>query len=151
MSDSDSDDEKPAPKKAVPVVAKKSPALAPKRARDSDSDSDDDKPKKTVKPRTASPALAAKKAISESPKKAPAKLETLRLPATTKEYSIDEAIPLGSHDLVSGIVADIVAEQRAAGSVSAASVGQELVLRYQKRIGKAVAQAIAPVLAQQGI
>lgn len=167
-SDSDSEDEKPTAKKVV--EAKKPVTLAPKRVRDSDSDSDDDKPKKAVKPRTASPALNAKKRTPSPAKKAmtapsSSKMESLELPSTTKpsasriasdkQYSISgEPIALGTHELIGEIVDEIIAEQRALNNnanPSAATIGQELVLRYRKRLGKAMAKAIAPILEERGI
>eukprot|EP00744_Colponema_vietnamica_P010608 GILI01014978.1.p1 GENE.GILI01014978.1~~GILI01014978.1.p1 ORF type:complete len:268 (-),score=60.86 GILI01014978.1:117-920(-) len=171
FKDSDSDEDN-APKKTSQVPKKAAtPKQAPKRTRD-DSDSDDDNKAKAAKakPRTASPALhpkaattSAKKSVSPSlnGKASPsAKLETLNLPTTraadlTKEYAISgEPISLGTHELLGELVDEIIAEQRALNHNTHPNegvIGQELVLRYRKRLGKAITKAIAPVLRERGL
>lgn len=145
--DSDSDaDSKPAKKKAAspaskPAVSKSnglSPLLSPRRTT----------------------TIAANTKRSRSPKRPftalpPPSVTTKREVAADSESDIEETfeltenIPLGSATLLGEIIDEIIAEQREINGVNKPKrsvVGQELALRYRKRIGNAMASAVSSLL-----
>ena len=146
-SDSDSDaDSKPAKKKVAspaskPAVSKSnglSPLLSPRRT--------------TIVATGAKRSRSPKRPFTALP---PPSVTTKREVAPDSESDIEETfeltekIPLGSATLLGEIIDEIIAEQREINGVSKPKrsiIGQELALRYRKRIGNAMASAVSSLL-----
>ena len=153
-SSDDSDDDKDSkPKKVVPPAKAKSnglsPLLSPRRT--------------TVTAAAVIATLVSKR--SRSPKRPftalpPPAVTTKREVAADSDsdveevFELKETIPLGTATLLGEIIDEIVAEQRELNGVAKPKrsvVGQELVLRYRKRLGNAIAGAVSKLLDERNL